>query len=123
MYMVNGSFICDTNPGPHSQFSINIQLRKYIGRQPMKTVGLIQTTLLIIIDYSIILYEEHLISYERCKKKVPYSPLIFFLIVTVQIIIQARITWHLENSHHLASHPSAGLHSPGTLRGRTGGPR
>lgn len=70
MYMVNGSFICDTNPGPHSQFSINIQLRKYIGRQPMKTVGLIQTTLLIMIDYSIILYEEHLISYKRCKRKV-----------------------------------------------------
>ena len=36
----------------------------------MKTVGLIQTTLLIMIDYSIILYEEHLISYKRCKRKV-----------------------------------------------------
>ena len=40
MYMVNGSFICDTNPGPHSKFSINIQLRKYIGRQPDENRGL-----------------------------------------------------------------------------------
>ena len=38
--MVNESFICDTNPGPHSQFSINIQLRKYIGRQPDENRGL-----------------------------------------------------------------------------------
>ena len=38
---VKGSCVCDTAfiPDPHSQFSINIQLRKYIGRQPEEDQG------------------------------------------------------------------------------------